>query len=109
MPWKALVNGTLLLSRPKITLAGHVLFRRGPSDHEQAESHVATAYWLARMIEAESPQHRPRSGSGRPTTLSDVAAHAGVSAATVSRVLAGNYPVSRSARQRVQRAIRELN
>jgi len=47
--------------------------------------------------------------SGRPTTLSDVAAHAGVSAATVSRVLAGNYPVSRSAKQRVQRAIRELN
>lgn len=47
--------------------------------------------------------------TARPTTLSDVAAHAGVSAATVSRVLGGNYPVSRSARQRVLRAIRELN
>lgn len=42
-------------------------------------------------------------------TLADVAAHAGVSSATVSRVLADNYPVSRSARQRVQRSIRELN
>ncbi|NUS00553.1 MAG: LacI family DNA-binding transcriptional regulator [Kribbellaceae bacterium] len=42
-------------------------------------------------------------------TLADVAAHAGVSPATVSRVLAGNYPVSRSANQRVMRSIRELN
>ncbi len=58
------------------------------------------------MTDVGSPQ---RSRAGRPTTLADVAAHAGVSAATVSRVLAGNYPVSRSARLRVQRAIRELN
>jgi LacI family transcriptional regulator len=62
------------------------------------------------MIGAASQhQDRPRTGTGRPTTLRDVAAHAGVSAATVSRVLAGNYPVSRSARQRVLRAIRELS
>jgi LacI family transcriptional regulator len=45
----------------------------------------------------------------RPTTLSDVAAHAGVSSATVSRVLAGNYPVARSTQRRVLQAIRELN
>ena len=51
-------------------------------------------------------------GGGPPrrlATLGDVATHAGVSPATVSRVLAGNYPVSRSARQRVLRSIRELN
>ena len=49
-----------------------------------------------------------RKSSSSPT-LADVAAHAGVSPATVSRVLAGNYPVSRSANQRVLRSIRELN
>jgi LacI family transcriptional regulator len=46
---------------------------------------------------------------GRPTTLEDVASHAGVSSATVSRVLAGNYPVRAATRQRVLRAVRELN
>jgi LacI family transcriptional regulator len=34
-------------------------------------------------------------------TLSDVAARAGVSAATVSRVLNGNYPVAGATRRRV--------
>src|SRR5690348_8468427 len=46
---------------------------------------------------------------GRPITLNDVATHAGVSSATVSRVLAGNYPVKAATRQRVMRAVRELN
>jgi LacI family transcriptional regulator len=46
---------------------------------------------------------------GRPITLNDVASHAGVSSATVSRVLAGNYPVKAATRQRVLRAVRELN
>ncbi|TDO29646.1 LacI family transcriptional regulator [Kribbella sp. VKM Ac-2527] len=55
-----------------------------------------------------SPTGTPRKPSAA-ATLTDVAAQAGVSPATVSRVLAGNYPVSRSARQRVQRALRELN
>ncbi|MEU9114694.1 LacI family DNA-binding transcriptional regulator [Streptomyces sp. NPDC048483] len=41
-------------------------------------------------------------------TLADVAARAGVSAATVSRVLSGNYPVAESTRSRVQRAVEEL-
>lgn len=41
-------------------------------------------------------------------TLAEVAAHAGVSAATVSRVLNSNYPVAASTRQRVLRAVNEL-
>src|SRR3954470_14450466 len=42
-------------------------------------------------------------------TLADVAAHAGVSSATVSRVLNGNYPVAGSTRERVQRAVEDLD
>lgn len=42
-------------------------------------------------------------------TVKDVAAHAGVSPATVSRVLAGDYPVTATTRARVQRAVRELD
>ncbi|MDB1086803.1 LacI family DNA-binding transcriptional regulator [Streptomyces sp. ACA25] len=41
-------------------------------------------------------------------TLADVAARAGVSAATVSRVLNGNYPVAGDTRTRVLRAVEEL-
>lgn len=41
-------------------------------------------------------------------TLADVAARARVSAATVSRVLSGNYPVAESTRTRVLRAVDEL-
>ncbi|WP_129840617.1 LacI family DNA-binding transcriptional regulator [Streptomyces sp. RFCAC02] len=41
-------------------------------------------------------------------TLADVAARAGVSAATVSRVLNGNYPVAGTTRARVLRAVEEL-
>ncbi|NYI05102.1 LacI family DNA-binding transcriptional regulator [Allostreptomyces psammosilenae] len=43
------------------------------------------------------------------TTLADVAARAGVSPATVSRVLNGNYPVAAATRRRVERAVDELN
>ncbi|MEO3755346.1 LacI family DNA-binding transcriptional regulator [Streptomyces sp. B6B3] len=46
---------------------------------------------------------------GAPATLRDVAERAGVSMATVSRVLADNYPVAQRTRQRVLRAIRELD
>ncbi|MFF2925465.1 LacI family DNA-binding transcriptional regulator [Streptomyces celluloflavus] len=41
-------------------------------------------------------------------TLADVAARARVSAATVSRVLSGNYPVAAGTRGRVLRAVEEL-
>ncbi|GAA4717398.1 LacI family DNA-binding transcriptional regulator [Phytohabitans rumicis] len=42
-------------------------------------------------------------------TVKDVAVAAGVSPATVSRVMAGDYPVSAATRARVQRAVRELD
>ncbi|WP_406861036.1 LacI family DNA-binding transcriptional regulator [Streptomyces sp. HUAS MG47] len=42
-------------------------------------------------------------------TLADVAAHAGVSPATVSRVLNGNYPVAEATRERVLQAVDELD
>jgi LacI family transcriptional regulator len=44
----------------------------------------------------------------RPS-IKDVAARAGVSMATVSRVLNGDYPVAAETRARVQRAVRELD
>lgn len=43
------------------------------------------------------------------TTIIDVAKAAGVSVATVSRVVNGNYPVRESTRERVQKAIDELH
>ncbi|MEU2332506.1 LacI family DNA-binding transcriptional regulator [Streptomyces sp. NPDC013172] len=51
---------------------------------------------------------RRRGDAGR-STIRDVAARAGVSASTVSRVLAGDYPVSAATRGRVLRAVRELD
>jgi LacI family transcriptional regulator len=44
----------------------------------------------------------------RPT-IKDVAAHAGVSIATVSNVFSGNKPVNADLRQRVERAARDLS
>jgi LacI family transcriptional regulator len=46
--------------------------------------------------------------SGR-ATVRDVAARAGVSPSTVSRVIKGDYPVAQSTRTRVLRAMRELD
>ncbi|MFD4554083.1 LacI family DNA-binding transcriptional regulator [Streptomyces sp. NPDC058469] len=43
------------------------------------------------------------------STIRDVAARAGVSASTVSRVLGGEYPVSTATRTRVLRAVRDLD
>ncbi|WP_327720110.1 LacI family transcriptional regulator [Streptomyces sp. NBC_00490] len=43
------------------------------------------------------------------STIRDVAARAGVSASTVSRVLGGDYPVSAATRTRVMRAVREMD
>jgi LacI family transcriptional regulator len=48
-------------------------------------------------------------GGRRRWTIKDVAARAGVSPATVSRVLGGTYPVARTTRSKVQRAMRELD
>jgi DNA-binding LacI/PurR family transcriptional regulator len=42
-------------------------------------------------------------------TLADVARQAGVSASTVSYVLSGKRSISRGTRERVQRAIADLN
>ncbi|OKI32032.1 LacI family transcriptional regulator [Saccharothrix sp. CB00851] len=49
------------------------------------------------------------SGAPRPTTIRDVAAHAGVSVATVSRILSGTYPSAPATRTRVLKAVRELD
>lgn len=46
--------------------------------------------------------------AGRRPTLDDVARLAGVSSATVSRALGGNYPVAAGTRGRIEHAIREL-
>ncbi|UIX29215.1 LacI family DNA-binding transcriptional regulator [Streptomyces sp. GQFP] len=50
-----------------------------------------------------------RATDGGRATVKDVAARAGVSAATVSRVLGGTYPVAAVTRIRVQRALRDLD
>jgi LacI family transcriptional regulator len=42
-------------------------------------------------------------------TLADVAARAGVSLATASRVLNGNYPVAEATRRKVEKAVRDLD
>lgn len=44
----------------------------------------------------------------RPVSSTDVAAHAGVSQATVSRVLSGKGQVSKATREKVERSLREL-
>jgi LacI family transcriptional regulator len=74
---------------------------------------------LARLTYAQSPDGSSPAGiekslselleSGRMTAnITDVARRAGVSTATVSRVLNRNYPVSDGVRQRVLEAVRDL-
>ncbi|MGW0519591.1 LacI family DNA-binding transcriptional regulator [Crossiella sp. NPDC003009] len=53
-----------------------------------------------------APQRRAR--AARPPTIHDVAAHAGVSRGTVSRVLQGGHNVSPAAQEAVTTAIRKL-
>jgi len=47
--------------------------------------------------------------NGKRPTITDVAATAGVSVATVSRALAGNYPVAESTMKRIRRAVVDLD
>ncbi|WP_078857340.1 LacI family DNA-binding transcriptional regulator [Streptomyces sp. NBRC 109706] len=63
-----------------------------------------------RSVSQAEPRDVPVSrGTSGPTTLRQVARAADVSMATVSRVLAGNYPVAQRTRQRVLRAVQELD
>ncbi|KOV90094.1 LacI family DNA-binding transcriptional regulator [Nocardia sp. NRRL S-836] len=55
-----------------------------------------------------APQRRARSRTKRPPTILDVAAHAGVSRGTVSRVLQGGHNVSPASQEAVHAAIRKL-
>lgn len=52
---------------------------------------------------------QPAGGEERRSTIRDVASRAGVSVATVSRVLAGNYPTAPATRGKVLRAVKELD
>ncbi|HEX6683651.1 MAG TPA: LacI family DNA-binding transcriptional regulator [Candidatus Limnocylindrales bacterium] len=56
---------------------------------------------------ADQPGASP--GEERRSTIRDVASRAGVSVATVSRVLAGNYPTAPATRSKVLRAVKELD
>ena len=51
----------------------------------------------------------PDDGTPRIATIRDVAQHAGVSVATVSRILSGTYPSAPATRAKVLRAVRELD
>ncbi len=53
-------------------------------------------------------QARERAG-GRRSTIREVADRAGVSVATVSRILTGGYPAAPATRARVMRAVKELD
>jgi LacI family transcriptional regulator, galactose operon repressor len=54
-------------------------------------------------------EQRAGGGDERRSTIRDVATRAGVSVATVSRVLAGNYPTAQATRTKVLRAVKELD
>ena len=58
---------------------------------------------------ARDPGAATPAAAAKHSTIRDVAARAGVSAATVSRVLAGNYPVSKELRAKVMRVVREVD
>ena len=59
---------------------------------------------MPRRSEPQAPEDAPRAA-----TIRDVASRAGVSVATVSRVLTGNYPVAAATRTKVLRAVRDLD
>lgn len=61
------------------------------------------------MAETSGTTGTAEAAGGRRVTIRDVAGRAGVSVATVSRVLAGNYPTSAAARAKVMRAVKDLD
>ncbi len=60
------------------------------------------------MLCSAMARSRRRPSNGAAVTISDVARHAGVSPATVSRVLNGGYPVATQTRSQVERVVHEL-
>lgn len=60
---------------------------------------------MARMARRTAPDE----GRPRLATIRDVARHAGVSVATVSRILTGTYPSAPATRAKVLRAVSELD
>src|SRR5713226_3193895 len=62
---------------------------------------------LFRPILLTAMADRRKTGRGN-VTISQVARHAGVSPATVSRVLNGGYPVAQGTRLQVERVVNEL-
>jgi LacI family transcriptional regulator len=61
------------------------------------------------MAKSEAPQDRHSKAEFKRGTIKEVAARAGVSPATVSRVIGGTYPVAASTRARVRRAMNDLD
>jgi LacI family transcriptional regulator len=64
---------------------------------------------MAGMAETAPEPGTGAQGGARRVTIRDVAERAGVSVATVSRALAGNYPTSAAARAKVLRAVKDLD